>query len=71
MDRYTFPSEQNCPTTTERLISDGTIFADQLHPCRCSGTHLVLKVDAQAAVEAEGTKGRRFIQVVSLPTWRL
>lgn len=71
MDRYTFPSEQNCPTTTERYVSDGAGFGDMLHVLARSPrlTHLVLQVNAQATVKAEGSQGRRFSEVLRFPIW--
>lgn len=40
-------------------------------PARRRQTHLVLKVDTQSAVEAEGTQGSGFAEAPRLPIWRM
>ena len=70
VDRYTLPSEQNCPKTrAERSVqSPGPA---QPAPCPEPQTHLVLKMDTQPTVQAEGPQGGTLTQARRAATWHL
>ena len=70
VDRYTLSSEQNCPKTRadRSAWSPGPA---QPTPRPEPQTHLVLKMDAQPTVQAEGPQRGALTQVRRAAIWRL
>ena len=70
VDRYTLPSEQNCPKTrADRSAWNPGPTQPTPHPE--PQTHLVLKMDAQPTVQAEGPQRGALTQARRAAIWRL